>query len=379
MTLSGGSIGARSSILTAAAVLVAGLVLVVHVVRAGQACDGESSPCATRSAEPTAYKGRLFTWDGRPLATRFQLDLGSGREEGEPQVFATDRAGRFCVSAPSGRASPTVTPLELKTTAPVDPRFRGPDGYMELESAHSRNGILSTQPDPIFMVGAADQYLRLVGGTANPATAVASSDADLAAACHQAVRRAAWHDYQELHHSWQFLLLLMVPLAAIGALALAATPDLPRNVALASRAAGLLGAGISVLLYFWLWDGGEDAAPGPAARPSWMQVPYAQLREPLPQPTRGAVEQTLRREILRDERFDPRQLSDLTCRTARRCTLTFMKPGIPKSRFTWELGLKRTPVPVCWRIGIVGGRPAADPRTLRTGFTNPALVRPLCP
>jgi hypothetical protein len=379
MTLPGDGIVARASILTSAGVLVAGLVLVVHVVRGAQACDGEGSACATRSAGLTDYRARLFTWDGRPLATRFQLDMGSGREEGEQPVFATDRAGRFCVSASSGAASATVIPLEIKTTAPVDPRFRGPGGYMELESAHSRNGVMSTQPDPVFMVGAPDQYLRLVGGTANPATAVASSDADLAAACHQAVRPAGWHDYQELHRSWQFLLLVTVPLAAIGALALAVTPRLPRNVARASRAAGLLGAGISVLLYFWLWDGGEEPAPGPAARLSWMQVPYAQLREPLPQPTPGAVEQALRREILRDERFDPRQLSDLSCRTARRCRLTFMKPGIPESRFTWELGLTRTPVPVCWRIGIVGGRPAADPRTLRTGFSNPALVRPLCP
>jgi hypothetical protein len=381
MTLPGGATVARSSILTAAGVLVAGLVLVVHVVRTGQACDRANSDCATRSAEPTDYRGRLFTWDGRPLATRFQFVVAGGHEEGEPPVFATDRAGRFCVSAPSSPASATVIPLEIKTTAPVDPRFRGPDGYHELESAHSRDGVLSTQPDPVFMIGAPDQYLQLLGGTANPATAVASTAADLAAAapCQQAVQPAAWHDYQELYRSWQFLLLLTLPLAAIGALAVAATPRLPRNVARVSRAAGLLGAAISLLLYFWLWNDGEDTARGPADRPSWMQVPYAQLREPLPQPTRGAVEQALRSEILRDEQFEPRHLADLTCRTAKRCSLTFMKPGIPESRFTWVLELERTLLPVCWRIAIVGGRPAADPRTLRTGFSTPALVRPLCP
>ena len=354
-------------------------MLVVHVVRAGEACDGASSDCASRSAGLTDYKGRLFTWDGRPLATRFQFDVASGLPEDESQVFATDRAGRFCVSAQSQSGSPTVIPLEIKTSAPVDPRFRGPDNYNELESAHSRNGVLSTQPDPVFMIAAPDQYLQLVGGTANPATAVASRPADLAAPCRQAVQ-FAWHDYEDLHRSWQFLLLLAVPLAAIGALAVAATPGLPRSVARVSRAAGLLGAAVAVGLYLWLWDDGDEPAHGPTDRPSWTQVPYPQLREPLPQPRRGAVEQALRREIMRDERFEPRHLADLTCRTAERCSLTFMKPRIPGSRFTWFLDLHRTDVPVCWRIGIAGGRPASDPRTLRTGFSAPNLfARPLCP
>jgi hypothetical protein len=293
-------------------------------------------------------------------------------------VFATDRAGRFCVSAPSDRASATVTPLEITTSAPVDPRFRGPDGYNELESAHSTEGVLSEQPDPVFMITVPYQYLDLIGGTASPTTAVASTSADLAAACRQTVA-FAWHDYDELYETWQFLLLLGVPLAAIAALALAATPRLPRSAARVSLAAGLLGAAVSVPLYFWLWSEDGDTGRGPAAQPNWTQTPYTQLREPLPRPTRDAVEEALRAEIRRDAGFNPRHLSDVACRTARRCTLEFMKPGIPKSRFTWVLELERTPVPVCWSTSTVGGRPAADPRTLQHGFRTPALQEPLCP
>jgi hypothetical protein len=379
MTVPGGSIRGHSSILTVAGVLVAGLVLVAHVVRAGHACDGESSACEPRYAESADYKGRLFTWDGRPLATRFQFVSASGPEQGGPQVFATDPAGRFCISAPSDPASATITPLEIKTTAPIDPRFRGPDGYYELESAHSRYGVLSTQPDPVFMFGAPEQDLRLIGGTANPATAVASTAGDLAAPCQQAVQPAVWHEREELYRSWQFLLLLALPLAAIAALAVAATPRLPGNVARAGRATGLVGAALCFPVYVWLWAGGEDHGHVQVQRPGWMQAPYSQLRELLPRPARGAVEHALRMEILHDEQVNPRHLADLTCRTTKRCSLTFMKPGIPESRFTWIVALTRTPVPVCWRTAIVAGSRAADPRTLRTGFSTPALGRPLCP
>jgi hypothetical protein len=361
--------------------LVACLVLLVHVISVGFACDVENVVCANSSEEPVRYSGRLFTWDGRPLATRFQLRAQSRLHDGDPPVFATDRGGRFCVEAAPEDAPPYVVPLEIRTDAPVDPRFRGAANYHRLEQAQSADGI-EPGPGPVFLLE--EEYGRLALEVGPVTWAEASGDwaraDDFPFRCEEAGRLSEWYRDESLDRSWQFFLLLGLPVGSVMLLGAAGWRRPSGKARPVTLAAGLLGVALCALLFVVLWDYKQDPRDEPVNRPGWLQVPVANMRD-LPEFEPRSFAHALRRSIL-SQGYPERQLVGLTCGPLRSCDITLVNPGFPGSRFTDRFTFERTPVPTCWRFHseVRVNRPAR-PKTLQRGsFTGvPPLVNPICP
>jgi hypothetical protein len=141
------------------------------------------------------YRGRLFTADGRPLATAFHISLESAHRKPGP-LFHTDADGRFCVALPRDSGPEYVKPETTDSAAPPDPRFAKPP-------AGATSTILLVPPVAVPAVETLD----------GPGNYKLWSDAqDRARACERPELWAAWYRFSDHGSTWQSHLLWILTL-----------------------------------------------------------------------------------------------------------------------------------------------------------------------
>lgn len=232
--------------------LVVGLGAVsVNVVAGSLACGFDTSYCAESSAQ-SPYRGRIFSYDGRPVKDAvFELWVNSFEADQPRLAFRTDAYGRFCVMWVSEYVDVALN--DFSSDAPVDSRFVGREGRLRLRKAHHPGlGSDYARPGLGFMLRPRDDRVTLATG---PDTAdLWIPQTDLTSRCQATDERPAWYRFEGLRSSWQYMLLLVLPLASMGLLvgALALGPVSPAARVL--RLAGVVGSLGGGLLFLILWN-----------------------------------------------------------------------------------------------------------------------------
>jgi hypothetical protein len=187
-------------------------------------CSWENNVCAPNHTL-TSYRGRLFDFRGRPASSELLYEdelYGHG-----DHAVSTDRTGRFCVRAVAGGipfiyvpGHALATQVTIRSDAPVDPRFsdpvrrslrhfgtsyRGPDRspFMIVEPVLPVNLSPTAPPDPTIHPGGANDATRLWNPTS-----------DAAHSCQGVGATPPWWHFRHSWSSWQFAVLMLVPLMA---------------------------------------------------------------------------------------------------------------------------------------------------------------------
>jgi hypothetical protein len=177
----------------------------------------DNNDCA-RSHVASEYRGRLFDREGRPApptALAFRADVYGDDFEGS---LTTDGQGRFCVLAIAGGTSPFIAvsgqargnELVVRSTAPIDPRFRDP-GVLDAIRREDRDAgpdnlaFMLTEPESRFYPIAAHEVAK----GWDPST-------DAAATCQDLGASPPWYRFDDLEHSWQYAILNLAPLVPLG-------------------------------------------------------------------------------------------------------------------------------------------------------------------
>jgi hypothetical protein len=189
---------------------VAALAAFAHVFSVGFACAWDTSTCAESSEKNGVYEGFLRTADGEPYRSSvFTVEFGS--REGDDEVpFQTDENGRYCIR------------WAEEDFATVN----SPTG----EAIHTQEG---------------DDYLgswRDLNGLDPPS------------GCQESYEGIPWYAAEDAESTWQYWLLIVLPLAAIAALVSALIGRRSRYGLPLLSAGGLL-LGMDVLA--WLVLGGH--------------------------------------------------------------------------------------------------------------------------
>jgi hypothetical protein len=153
----------------------------------GITCSSETSFCASSTDKDSVYSGRLALSpddDGALYRDQEFLVSFKSRQGEEPVAFRTDHEGRFCIRWAHESYYPNA---------------RTPDGR------------------PLFVFGRPAPPLSELGLTSAPTPIVQRS-----LPCEEGDGGVPWYRAEDLTGSWQYKLLLAIPIAAflVGALAL---------------------------------------------------------------------------------------------------------------------------------------------------------------
>lgn len=170
--------------LAAAMLVIAVLALGAHWIGTGLTCAWDTSNCVSSTEKNGVYEGTLSTLDGDPYrSSDFEVEFES--REREPVAFRTDERGRFCIRWTNEDSVPLVTtpggePLSARDEATGDGLLiPGLSGWRNLEGR---------DPPP---------------------------------GCEESDEGIPWNRAEDAESSWQYRLLVLLPLGAIAALAAA--------------------------------------------------------------------------------------------------------------------------------------------------------------
>jgi hypothetical protein len=172
----------------------------------------DNNECA-HSHIAAELRGRLFDNEGRPAPQTmlaFRADVYGRDFEGS---LTTDDEGRFCVRAFTGKTSAFIgqtrrsrDQLVVRSSAPIDPRFRDP---AVLESLRRQGS--SSRP---FMLAEPGSFFFPIG--ADEVTTLWNPSADVAASCQDLDGSPPWYRFADYDRSWQFAALALAPLVTLG-------------------------------------------------------------------------------------------------------------------------------------------------------------------
>lgn len=159
--------------------IAAALLGLAHLTFAGLGCFGDTSTCAQSVEKTGVIEGTLLTQNGDLYrSSEFEVEFAS-RENRSPVTFHTDAEGRYCIHWASERSYPSAA-------APTgEPLVGNEDGDPELLSWRELNGA---DPPP---------------------------------GCEEGDAGVPWNRADDAESTWQYWLLIALPLAAIAALAAA--------------------------------------------------------------------------------------------------------------------------------------------------------------
>lgn len=168
--------GLSKSHIAAAVLLIfaaAGMAL-LHSLATSFSCAWDTSNCAHSSEKDGVYEGTLRTLDGDPYrSSEFDVGFGS-RPIGDKITFRTDARGRFCIVWSAERVVPSATtPSGYPLVGRDGENIPGLGGFRDLEGR-------DPPPD-----------------------------------CQESDEGIPWNRSDDADSTWQYWLLLLLPLAAI--------------------------------------------------------------------------------------------------------------------------------------------------------------------
>lgn len=196
---------------TFAIVFIVGAVLLgmAHFTFVGFSCSGDTSECAQSVEKDGYYEGVLHHLDGRPYRSA-EIEVEFASRKGDSEVsFETDANGHVCIVWANERVYP-------KARTPTGEPLVGSESASELAPWHELDG---RDPPP---------------------------------GCQESSAGVPWNQANDAESTWQNWLLILLPIATIGFLAVALIDRRGRHALRLFATGGLL-FGANLIAFVVLW------------------------------------------------------------------------------------------------------------------------------